>query len=109
MLREGKDLAILAVGAGVAVALETAQQLAQIGLEATVIDAIWVRPLDAPMITAIAAHLPRLVTMEDGRLNGGFGTAVLELLEQTNLFNVKVKRLSIEQSPAPRRPKLWLF
>ena len=101
MLREGKDLAILAVGLGVAVAMETAQQLAQAGLEATVVDAIWVRPLDAPMITAIAAHLPRLVTMEDGRLNGGFGTAVLELLEQTNLFNVKVKRLSIEQNATP--------
>ncbi len=108
MLREGKDLAILAVGAGVAVAMETAERLAQVGLEATVVDAVWVRPLDAPLITAIAAHLPRLVTMEDGRLNGGFGTAVLELLEQTNLFNVKVKRLSIEQSVSPA-PEIVAF
>lgn len=100
MLREGKDLAIFALGAGVSVALNAAKELAHKGIEASVIDACWARPLDEPLISAVATHLPRLVTLENGPLQGGFGANILELLERKNLYNVKVERLNSAKSVA---------
>lgn len=97
MLREGKDLAIFAFGAGVSVALSAANELSQKGIEASVINACWARPLDEPLIGAVATHLPRLVTIEDGSLQGGFGATILELLERKKLYNVKVNRLNSSQ------------
>jgi 1-deoxy-D-xylulose-5-phosphate synthase len=80
MLREGEDLALLAVGSMVAPALEAAELLARQGIAAAVVDARFVKPLDEKLILDLAQRCGGLVTIEENALQGGFGSAVLELL-----------------------------
>ncbi len=79
-LREGGDVAVLAYGTVAAAALEAAELLAQQGIEATVVNARFAKPLDAERILALAARIPRVVTVEEHARAGGFGSAVSELL-----------------------------
>jgi 1-deoxy-D-xylulose-5-phosphate synthase len=95
MLKEGKDLAILAVGSAVAVAIETAENLLEKGISAAVVNSRWVKPLDEPLLSAVVNYFPRLITLEDGDVNGGFGSEVLELLERKGWYNVRVKRIGL--------------
>ncbi|MDR2108704.1 MAG: 1-deoxy-D-xylulose-5-phosphate synthase [Coriobacteriales bacterium] len=76
-LRDGRDVAILAVGRFVSVALEAAALLEQCGIEALVYNMLWVKPLDENAVAAACAT-GLVVTVEDGVVNGGFGSAVLE-------------------------------
>lgn len=78
LLREGADLAILAAGNMVDVAMDAAQLLSDdSGLECQVWDARWVKPIDASMLAQTQA-LAFVVTLEDNSIAGGFGSAVLE-------------------------------
>jgi 1-deoxy-D-xylulose-5-phosphate synthase len=81
LLREGERVALLGYGHGVAVALEAAAILAGHGLEVTVADARFAKPLDAPLTERLAREHELLVTIEENVLPGGFGAAVLEHLE----------------------------
>jgi 1-deoxy-D-xylulose-5-phosphate synthase len=80
MLREGDDVAILALGVHVQTAVEAADLLAQEGVAATVVNARFAKPLDAECILDLARRVGRFVTIEEGVKAGGFGSAVLELL-----------------------------
>ena len=93
VLCEGQHGAVLALGTMVVPALEAARQLATEGIELTVVNARFVKPLDSELMLALARRFGRLVTVEENVLQGGFGTAVLELLEEEGLSNVSVKRL----------------
>src|SRR5436189_225977 len=81
-LREGDGIAILAYGHPVAAALDAAEILARDGLEATVVNARFAKPLDEERILALAARIPRFVTVEEHVIAGGFGSAVGELLAE---------------------------
>ncbi|MDQ2886822.1 MAG: 1-deoxy-D-xylulose-5-phosphate synthase [Chloroflexota bacterium] len=76
------DCAILAYGSTVAQAQEAARELAEEGIQAAVVNARWAKPLDEEMILALAKSTRRLITIEDHVVTGGFGSAVLELLER---------------------------
>lgn len=76
------DCAILAYGSTVAQAQEAARELAEEGIQAAVVNARWAKPLDEEMILALANGTRRLITIEDHVVTGGFGSAVLELLER---------------------------
>ena len=78
ILREGRRVAFLGYGSGVGKALEAADLLAADGIEATVADARFAKPLDAALIAQLAGEHDLLVTVEEGVLQGGFGSAVLE-------------------------------
>ncbi len=80
ILREGRRVALLAYGTGVAKALEAADILAEGGLEVTVADARFAKPIDAGLAAQLAAEHELLVTVEEGVLTGGFGSAVWETL-----------------------------
>jgi len=80
ILREGGDVALVALGAGVKIALDAADTLADQGVHATVLNARFCKPLDAETILAAARRCGSVVTVEDGVTHGGFGSAVLELL-----------------------------
>jgi 1-deoxy-D-xylulose-5-phosphate synthase len=82
-LRPGERVALLGYGHGVKVALEAAEALAGSGLAATVADARFAKPLDTELVNRLAADHELLVTVEDNVLAGGFGSAVLEHLEDT--------------------------
>ena len=79
-LRGGDDVALVALGAGVEIALEAADLLAARGVQATVLNARFCRPLDEAAILDAARRCGHVVTVEDGVMRGGFGSAVLELL-----------------------------
>ena len=78
ILREGRRVALLGYGTGVAKALEAADALAAAGIDATVADARFAKPLDAALLAQLAAEHELLVTVEEGVLMGGFGSAVWE-------------------------------
>lgn len=81
-LRQGADVALLGLGKSVPVLLEAADLLAKRGIEACVVDARFVKPLDAELIAGAARSCRRVVSVEDHSAAGGFGSAVLELLSR---------------------------
>ncbi len=96
ILREGKDAAVIAYGSMVYPAVEAAENMAKAGVQATVVNARFVKPLDAETILAIARQTQLIVTVEEAYLAGGFGSAVMELLEENGLQNeVKVVRMGV--------------
>jgi 1-deoxy-D-xylulose-5-phosphate synthase len=95
VLRSGQDLILLAIGSPVKDALEAASRLQEQGVAAAVVNARFVKPLDAELIVSLVAECPRLITVEENALQGGFGSAVLELLEEKGITGVGVKRLGI--------------
>src|SRR5579884_1441283 len=72
-----------------------AKELAAEGIHAAVVNARWAKPLDEEMILRLAKATRRLVTIEDHVLAGGFGSAVLELLEQHSLSDIAVRRIGV--------------
>jgi len=95
ILQHGDDIVLLALGSMVMPALEAARMLAQDGVRATVVNARFCKPLDKKCILTLAARVGLIVTIEEHVLAGGFGSAVLECLEEAGLFNVRVKRLGV--------------
>lgn len=95
VLREGQDLLFLGVGPVVYRAWRAADRLAKFGLEAAVINARFVKPLDRDLIVKYASRVSRIVTLEEHVLAGGFGSAVLELLADEGLKGYEVLRLGI--------------
>lgn len=93
---QGSEVAILAYGSMVYPAIEAAENLEKVGVESTVINARFVKPLDRKLIVGIAPNVRLIVTVEDAYLAGGFGSAVLELLEDSGLSDkVKVVRMGV--------------
>ena len=95
MLREGDDMLIIALGNRVRPALEAAEQLSDSEISAAVINARFVKPLDEELIVNHAQRISKVITVEDGAIAGGFGSAVLELLAEKGICHVKVRRLGI--------------
>ncbi|MBJ7595135.1 MAG: 1-deoxy-D-xylulose-5-phosphate synthase [Candidatus Dormibacteraeota bacterium] len=96
VLREGADVALLAVGKMVGVAGEAADTLQGEGIHCTVVDGRFVKPLDA-CIPALAARHRAVLTIEDGTTIGGFGDAVLEALAEAGV-TVPTRRLGLPDS-----------
>lgn len=94
-LRNGNNLLILAIGNRVHPALEAADVMEDSGISATVVNARFVRPLDAELILPLAEQIGKVITVEDGVLMGGFGSAILEMFADYGLTKVQVKRLGI--------------
>lgn len=95
ILREGKDAVILAIGNTVAPALEAARELALNGIEATVVNARFAKPLDTELIIGLARDIKRLVTVEENALSGGFGSSVASLLEESGVSDIRLKSIGI--------------
>jgi 1-deoxy-D-xylulose-5-phosphate synthase len=85
LLREGTRVALIGYGYGVSLSLKAADLLERHGVEATVVDARFAKPLDGELLTQLATDHELLVTVEDGVLQGGFGSAVGELLLDRDL------------------------
>ncbi len=95
VLREGGEAALIAVGAMVEPAAEAAAQLARQGIDAAVINARFIKPLDADLITDLAERTGRIVTVEENVIHGGFGSSVAAMLTDRGLGHVSLKRLGI--------------
>lgn len=95
VLAEGDDLLILGLGHVVNAAVEARQILRKEGIKATVVNCRFLKPLDAARIGALAERIPRIVTVEENVLEGGFGSAVLECLADLGVTGFSIKRLGI--------------
>ena len=95
IVREGEDVLVIAIGNRVYPALEAAQTLADNGISATVVNARFVKPLDTATIIPLAERIGKVITIEDGVIMGGFGSAVLEALAAAGITNAQVTNLGI--------------
>lgn len=93
-LRDGGDVLLCAVGTGVSAALAAAELLAAEGIDAAVIDARFIKPLDGELICAEALRTHRVVTVEENARMGGFGSAVLECFSDRRI-SLPVLRLGL--------------
>ena len=94
ILRNGDDLLLLGYGTQVHPALQVAEILSEHGIEATVVNARFVKPLDTELILPLAKRIGKVVTLEEGCLMGGFGSAVIEALQDNDTL-VPVKRFGV--------------
>ncbi len=94
ILRNGDDVLLVGYGSMVHPAMQTAEILSEHGIEATVINARFVKPLDTELILPLAQRIGKVVTMEEGCLMGGFGSAVVEACMDNDVI-VPVKRLGV--------------
>ena len=96
---EQQECAILAYGSTVAQAELAAKELAEEGIAVAVVNARWAKPLDAELIIRLAQGTRRLVTIEDHVVAGGFGSAVLELLESKGIHDIDVRVIGCPDKP----------
>jgi 1-deoxy-D-xylulose-5-phosphate synthase len=95
LLREGERVALVGYGTGVAKALGAADLLAERGLDVTVADARFAKPLDALLLGQLAAEHDLLVTVEEGVLSGGFGSGVWEALSEEGALAPRILRVGL--------------
>ncbi|MDY6844996.1 MAG: transketolase C-terminal domain-containing protein, partial [Thermodesulfobacteriota bacterium] len=95
VIREGKDLLIIAIGCTVYPSLQAAQLLSEVGIHATVINSRFVKPLDEKLFITHAKRVGKVITVEENVLCGGFGSAVLEAFERNNVYGIEMKRIGI--------------
>ena len=98
VVKEGGDVAIFALGKPAGAALEAAERLADFGIDCSVINPLFVKPLDVELILDTARKTHRIVTIEENVLAGGFGSAVLEVLSEGGLEDVSVHRIGMPDS-----------
>lgn len=94
ILRDGEDMAILAIGSVVYPSLAAAERLTSEGINCAVANARFAKPLDSELILELATK-KRLLTVEENALAGGFGSAVMEVLSEAESVNVKIERLGL--------------
>lgn len=96
VLREGRDVAIIAYGSMVYPAVESCDELAKQGIRPTVVNGRFAKPLDEELLLSLAADHRLIVTVEEAYLAGGFGSAVMEFLESRGLQeSVKIVRMGV--------------
>jgi 1-deoxy-D-xylulose-5-phosphate synthase len=91
----GNDVALLAIGTMTYVALKAAEQLSREGIAAEVVNMRFVKPLDCDLLRGVALRIPRLVTLEDNVVIGGFGSAVTEFLASDGITGVRLLSLGL--------------
>jgi transketolase len=103
VLREGKDVTIVATGLEVAESLEAAEKLAADGIDAKVINIHTIKPLDEELIVAAAKETGKVVTVEEHSVIGGLGSAVCDVLAEkapTKVLKIGVNDVYGESGPA---------
>jgi transketolase len=103
VVRDGDDVAIIACGITVDQAVEAAEQLAGEGIEARIVDAYSVKPIDAETVRAAARECGGIVTVEDHWPEGGLGDAVLEALAEAE-DRPPVHKLAVREMPTSGTP-----
>ena len=94
IIRQGNDVAILSIGHPGNFVVEATAQLEKEGISAAHYDMRFVKPLDEEILHHVFTHFDRIITVEDGILKGGFGSAIIEFMSDNN-YNSRVKRLGI--------------
>ncbi len=99
-LKDGMDIAIVACGNTVYPALSAAMELEGEGIHCTVINGRFVKPMDREMLLSLVQEVPKILTVEENVLIGGFGSGVMEMLSEEGI-TVPIKRLGIPDAFLP--------
>lgn len=91
ILKQGKDISIIAIGKTVSRAIEVTKMLEKEKIEAEVINARFLKPLDIETIKKSIEKTKNVITIEDGTIINGLGTAIKELIIDENIENIKIK------------------
>ena len=105
IVADGRDVLLLAIGRSVHEAMAARKQLDEIGISAKVVNCRFVKPIDADLICRLAKEIPRVITVEENVLQGGFGSAVLECLSDRNVTGCRVERIGIGDTFVPHGPQ----
>jgi 1-deoxy-D-xylulose-5-phosphate synthase len=108
VLREGQDILIIAIGSTVYPSLRAAEKLVDVGIQAAVINSRFLKPLDGTLLCDWAKRTGKVLTVEENVLQGGFGSAVLELFQERGIFSIQVKRLGIPDTFVEHGPQTFL-
>jgi 1-deoxy-D-xylulose-5-phosphate synthase len=92
---KGSDLLILAIGSMVLPSIKAANILEREGIRSTVVNCRFVKPLDEELLSTLMERIDRVITVEENVLDGGFGSAVLEMMERRGIRKVAIKRIGI--------------
>lgn len=95
ILKDGKHLAIFALGSMVGVSFKAAELLSKMGIQATVVNARFIKPLDGELIENLSKRFKKFVTVEEGVISGGFGSAILEFIGRENIKGVELKAIGL--------------
>ncbi|HRN85139.1 MAG TPA: transketolase C-terminal domain-containing protein, partial [Hyphomicrobium sp.] len=101
IVRSGADITIAALGRAVLTAIEAAQALSLDGIEAEVVDLMWVRPLDRATVAASVARTGRLLTLEEGIGEGGIGAELVADVAANHFAALKSPPVRIAGAPVP--------
>lgn len=91
VLKDGNDIAIFALGSMVGVALEAADKLKEYHVDVEVINSRFVKPLDADLLEKTLSRIKKVVTLEEGVVSGGFGSAIAEFINREKIRNVTLE------------------
>jgi 1-deoxy-D-xylulose-5-phosphate synthase len=108
VLREGDDILIITIGSTVYPSLHAAEKLAESGIQAAVINSRFLKPLDGDLLCDWAKKIGRVITVEENVLQGGFGSAILELFQERGLYSIPLKRLGIPDIFVEHGPQVLL-
>ena len=108
VLREGEDLLLVAIGSTVHAAMEAAERLEQVNIQVTVVNARFVKPLDEDLLLKLSRKTGKIITIEENVLQGGFGSAVLEMFQEHAFFPRSFIRLGLPDAFIPQGPQALL-
>jgi len=95
ILNKGDDIIIFCIGRTVCESLSAHSELLSLGISTTVVNCRFVKPLDTNLICSLAGKIPRIITVEENVLQGGFGSAILECLNDNKITSFSLKRIGI--------------
>jgi 1-deoxy-D-xylulose-5-phosphate synthase len=105
LLKDGEDVLVLAVGRTVYEALDADAELSKQGISAAVVNCRFVKPLDIELIRSLAKKIPRIITIEENIRQGGFGSAVLEALNDAGITGFQLERIGIPDTFVEHGPQ----
>jgi 1-deoxy-D-xylulose-5-phosphate synthase len=108
LLKEGEDVLVLAIGRTVLEALDAHSELSKQGISAAVVNCRFVKPLDIDLISSLAKKIPRIITVEENIRQGGFGSAVLEGLNDCRITGFQLERIGIPDTFVEHGPQKLL-
>jgi 1-deoxy-D-xylulose-5-phosphate synthase len=108
VLTEGDDILILAIGKPVYDALIAHETLMEQGISATVVNSRFIKPLDSDLIGSLTRKIPRVITVEENVRQGGFGSAVLECLNDLGVNDISLERIGIPDTFVEHGPQTLL-
>lgn len=98
IIRKGKDISIIAIGKMTSRAADVAEKLEKEGIDVELINARFLKPLDKEKIKASIIKTKKVITLEDGTIINGLGTAIEEVIVEDNLEDIKLEKLAYPDS-----------